>query len=144
MTADIENMFHQFAVPHSQRTYMRLFWYRDNDARKEIVEYYSRVHVMGLCSSPAIANVGIRFAARKHPPNIGHAWLEEDAILDPHQTNQKRIPDEVEKVLENSFYVDDFLTSQPTPERALVLIKKRIARFQRYDLKLCKVQSNLH
>ena len=38
--------------------------------------------------------------------------------------------------------MDDLLASQPTEEDALRLIDTAIARLQRYDLKLCKVQSN--
>jgi hypothetical protein len=48
VTADIENMFHQIAVPESQTTYMRFFWFRDNDPEQELVEYRSNVHLMGL------------------------------------------------------------------------------------------------
>ena len=38
VTADIENMFHQIAVPDSQRTYLRFFLYQDNDPDKPIIE----------------------------------------------------------------------------------------------------------
>ena len=79
----------------------------------EIIEYYSSVHLMGLRSSPAIATVGIRFAARKNPPKDGPIWIQEDDILDPYQRNATRIPDEAEKMLTRSFYVDDLLSSQP-------------------------------
>ena len=142
VTADIENMFHQFAIPEDQRTYLRFFWYKDNDPKKEIIEYYSRVHLMGLRSSPAIANVGIRYAARKDPPKDGHTWIAEDDLLDPYQRNATRTPDDIEKMLSRHFYVDDLLNSHPTPQEALYSIREGISRLQRYDLKLCKVQSN--
>ena len=93
VTADIENMFHQFAVPHEHSTYMRFFWYRNNDPSKDIIEYYSLVHLMGLRSSPAIANIGIRFGARKYPPKDGTTWIKEDDFLNPFQQNATRIPD---------------------------------------------------
>ena len=88
VTADVENMFHQFAIPKEQQTYLRFFWYRNNDPTQEIIEWYSRVHLQGLRSSPAIANTGIRFAARKNPPTNGSSWIEEDDLLDPYQTNR--------------------------------------------------------
>ena len=140
--ADIENMFHQLAVPDEQNNHMRFFWYRDNDPNKEIIEYWSKVHLMGNTSSPAIANLGVRYAARKDPPVNGRQWLVEDDLLDPYQLNQTRIPDNYENTLAQQFYVDDFLASAPTPEAALRLIDEGISRFKRYDLKLCKVQSN--
>ena len=31
ITADVENMFHQFAIPEEQKTYLRFFWFKDND-----------------------------------------------------------------------------------------------------------------
>ena len=34
-TADVENMFHQIAVPERQHTYLRFFWYEDNDLESE-------------------------------------------------------------------------------------------------------------
>ena len=142
LIADIENMFHQFTVPEEQATYMRFFWFRDNDPNKEIIEYWSNVHLMGETSSPAIANLGVRYAARKEPPTDGHQWLKEDDILNPDQTQRTRIPDRVETLLTEQFYVDDFLASLPTPEEALEVIDEGVARLKRYHLNLCKVRSN--
>ena len=142
VTADIENMFHQFAIPDHQRTYLRFFWYRDNDPNQQLIEWYSRVHLMGLRSSPAAANLGIRYSARKHPPRDGHTWIREDDLLDPYQRNRTRSTDDLENTLANNFYVDDFMNSQPTEESALEIINEGIRRFKRYELKLCKVRSN--
>ena len=97
---------------------------------------------MGLKSSPAIANTGIRFAAREHPPTNGKEWIREDDILDPRHPNATRTQDSIEKALATGFYVDDLLTSQPTENDALTLIQTAISRMKRYDLNLCKVQSN--
>ena len=142
VTADVQNMFHQFAVPPDQRTYLQFFWFKGNDPEQEIIEYYTQVHFQGLKSSPSIAYLGIRLAAREHPPSSGQQWLEEDDLLDPHQSNRSREPDEIEKVLDCNFYVDDFLGSAPTEEALLNLTQGGIPRLQRKDMKLCKVQSN--
>merc|ERR1712015_36346 len=56
VTADVENMFHQFAVPDKDKTYLRFFWYENNDPDRPMIEYWAKVHLMGLKSSPAIAN----------------------------------------------------------------------------------------
>ena len=69
--ADIENMFHQIAIPEEQSTYLRFFWYKNNDPDREIIEWMSRVHLMGNISSPAVANLAVRYAARKDPPANG-------------------------------------------------------------------------
>ena len=45
-------------------------------------------------------------------------------------------------MLARNFYVDDFLASAPTEEEALNIIEEGVSRLKRYDLKLCKVQSN--
>ena len=142
VTADIANMFHQIAVPDHHRTNMRFFWYKDNDPKKELIEYWSNVHLQGLRSSPAIANLAIRYAVREQPPINGEEWLEEDDLCDPYQCKRTRIPDDVERALSEQFYVDDFCASAPTDEEALNLLNEGISRLQRYDLNLCKVQSN--
>ena len=105
VTADIENMFHQIAIPDSQCTYLRFFWYQDNDPEKPIIEYMSRVHLMGNTSSPSVANIAVRYAARKIPPKDGKTWIREDDIMDPYQLNRTRKPDKVETALANNFYV---------------------------------------
>ena len=68
--------------------------------------------------------------------------MKEDDLLDNLHQNATRTQEPLEKILAGGFYVDDLLTSQPTEEDALNLIKTAIYRLGRYDLKLCKVQSN--
>ena len=107
-----------------------------------MIEYWSKVHLLGLKSSPAVANTGVRFAVRDQPPSNGSAWITEDDLLDPLHLNATRSQDPIEKTLAEGFYVDDLLTSQPTEEDALRLIKTAISRLKRYDLNLCKVITN--
>ncbi len=97
---------------------------------------------MGLKSSPAIANTGIRFAVRDKPPTNGAVWTKEDDLLDPLHLNATRTQDPIEKTLADGFYVDDLLTSQPTEKDALNLTRTGISCLERNDLHLCKVQSN--
>ena len=70
-SADIENMFHQFFVPREDSTYMRFFWFKGNVAEpgQPLDEYWARVHIMGNKGSPAIANLGLREAAKPFPAN---------------------------------------------------------------------------
>ena len=119
VTADVENMFHQFAVPDKDKTYLRFFWYENNDPNRPLIEYWSKVHLMGLKSSPAIANTGVRFAVRDQPPKNGQEWLNEDDLLDKYHLNAKRTKDQIEKPLSEAFYVNDLLTSQPTEKATL-------------------------
>ena len=140
--ADIANMFHNIRVPDHQLTYLRFFWYEDNDPEKDIVEWISKVHLMGLTSTPAVANLAVRYAAREVPPRDGKTWMEEDDLLDPYHFGATRIPDQIEMILVTSFYVDDFLHSSPSEEHALRAIKSGIERLGRYHLDLCKVESN--
>lgn len=135
-------MFHQIAVRDNKTTYLRFFWYRDNTPNQDIIEDMARVHLMGNTSSPAVANLAVRYAARKEPPKNGQEWIKEDALLSPYQSNRTREPDPVERSLTNGFYVDDLLNSDPTPQHALHLLEEGIARFTRYDFTLCKVQLN--
>ena len=97
---------------------------------------------MGLKSSPAIANTGIRFAVRDKPPLDGQTWIKEDDLLDPLHPNATRTMDPHEKTLAEGFYVDDLLASKPTEEELLDLTQTGISRLEEHDLKLCKVQSN--
>ena len=88
--ADIANMFHNIRVPDHQLTYLRFFWYEDNDPEKDIVEWISKVHLMGLTSTPAVANLAVRYAAREVPPRGGKTWMEEHDLLDPYHLNPIR------------------------------------------------------
>lgn len=55
VTADIRQMFYCFVVREDCRDYLRFLWYKENDLRKEVVDYRMRVHVFGNSPSPAVA-----------------------------------------------------------------------------------------
>ena len=140
--ADIANMFHNIRVPDHQLTYLRFFRYEDNDPEKDIVEWISKVHLMGLTSTPAVANLTVRYAAREVSPPDSQTWMVEDDLLDPYHLGATRVPDLIETILVSSFCVDDFLHSSPSEDHALRAIKSGIERLGRYQLDLCKVESN--
>ena len=56
-------MFLNFKVPESQRDYLRFYWYKDNNVNNPLEPYRATTHIFGLTSSPAVANVGLRFCA---------------------------------------------------------------------------------
>ena len=95
-------MFHQFFVPPEERTYMRFFWFKNNNPEEPLVEYWSNVHIMGKRDSPSIANFGLRFAAIRPGTVSPEDWIETDDLLDPTQTNRKRPLDPVEEFIKNN------------------------------------------
>ena len=144
-TADIQNMFHQFFVPAHQRTYLRFFWFEDNDHTKELVEYYACVHLQGLTGSPAIADVCRRFASKKHvedcPVNL-EEFRRELKSLSSTLSKDKKHRDRVDMVLSNQFYVDDILASENTSTKAVTVLEQGIERLDFYHVTLCKISSN--
>ena len=68
VTADVENIFRQFAIPDNQKTYSKFSGKENNDPTRPIKEWWSKVHLQGLTSSPAVSNTGIRFGVRETLP----------------------------------------------------------------------------
>ena len=139
-SADIEMMFHQFFVPKSECTYLRFFWFQDNDPRKPLVEYWACVHIMGNKGSPAIANFGLRVAAQDQPDptKVWHTELPYEEI--PEATSNSH--DAVETFITQQLYVDDALGSEDSEEQAIQVLKGAVHRLGRYNIRLCKVCSN--
>ena len=117
IAADIQQMFYSFYVNHEHRNYLRFFWYKDNDLGKPLVEYRMCVHVFGNSPSPAIATYGLRQSV-------------------------KNSDKDVQRFVTQDFYVDDALTSLPTAQQAVSLMKRTQADLQHDGLKLHKVVSN--
>lgn len=118
VTADVEQMFHNFLVTPGHRDYLRFLWHEDNDISKPLIDYHMNVHVFGNSPSPAVATYGLRKAV-------------ENAETD------------VQDFIYKNFYVDDGLVSCRTSEEAINLL----ARTQRVlhdngKLRLHKFASN--
>ena len=122
MTADVEQMFYNFMVREDHRDFLRFLWYRDNDLEKDLIEYRMTVHVFGNTCSPAIATYGLRRTA---------------------QIGEQEFGIDMSEYVHNNFYVDDGLTSLPTPEKAIDLMKRtQQALLSGGNIRLHKIVSN--
>lgn len=119
---DIEKMFHQFLVNDQDRDYLRFLWYEDGDFTTRPRVYRMKVHLFGASSSPGCANYGLKYLAA---------------------ANESTLPLGANFVQRN-FYVDDGLTSEPTEERAIQVIKEARALCAKGGLRLHKFISNSH
>ena len=115
---------------------MRFFWFRDNDPNKDLIEWSSCVHLQGLKGSPAIADVGRRFASKNVRPSLSQFQREMEKLVSSTTT------DRVDLVLSDNFYVDDLLGSEKSPEDAVNVLQEARSRLSRYNINLCKIQSN--
>ncbi|KAK3088641.1 hypothetical protein FSP39_021780 [Pinctada imbricata] len=118
MTADVEQMFHNFRVREDHRDYLRFLWHPMNDLNLPLEEFRMTVHVFGNRPSPAIATYGLRRSV-------------DDA------------DDDVKDFVNNDFYVDDALRSCPDVETAVDLMRRTQTALQDgVSLRLHKIASN--
>ena len=122
ISADIENMFYSFLVEEKDRNCLRFFCYAENDTKKDLVEYRMNVHVFGNRPSPSVANFGLKKTASIREPEFGS---------------------DVKKWFSSDFYVDDGLTSTPTVDLAVDLMRRtQVILQQNGHLRLYKIVSN--
>ena len=119
-TADIESMFYAFHLPKSDLNFARFFWWKDNDPRKDLMEYRATRHVFGNKSSPSLANIGLRYAIYNSP-----------------QTSQKAI-----ESVKRNFYVDDFCGAADTVEEAVSVLQELRSSLSHFKIRLCKITSS--
>ncbi|XP_063959911.1 uncharacterized protein LOC135155123 [Lytechinus pictus] len=119
--ADVKGMFLQFYVNEEDRNLLRFLWYEGGDETKEAVEYRMKVHLFGAASSPGCSNFGLRRAATDGEEEFGSSAAE---------------------FIRRDFYVDDGLSSRPTAEEAVQLLKNSQAICAKSGLKLHKIVSN--
>ncbi|XP_061170947.1 uncharacterized protein LOC133180435 [Saccostrea echinata] len=121
LIGDIEQMFYCFKVCEPHRNFLRFLWHEDNNPEKRLIEYRMTVHVFGNSPSPAIATYGLRKTVKEVEDMFGT---------------------DVTQYVERDFYVDDGLTSQPTVEKAVDLMKRTQKALSYGKLRLHKIASN--
>ena len=100
LSADIETMFLQVAVPKDDSRCLRFLWREDPERRIEIYEYTR--HVFGAKSFPTCANYAL------------HQVAKDNAVND----------ENLVKAVQRNFYMDDFLKSVRTPQEAIEVYQK--------------------
>ena len=118
---DVEHMFHSFHVNPEHRNVLRFLWFKDNDTTKEITEFHMTVHLFGNGPSPAVATYGLRQTADDGEEQYGSAARD---------------------FVHKDFYVDDGLTSRPTEDETIELVKKTQGMLATANIRLHKVVSN--
>ena len=100
LSADIEAMFLQVAVPKDDSRCLQFLWREDPERRIEIYEYTR--HVFGAKSSPTCANYALQQVAKDNAVN------DENLV----------------KAVQRNFYMNDFLKSVRTPQEAIEIYQK--------------------
>jgi hypothetical protein len=110
-------------VAKSRSSYfLRFSWHRDNDFKKELVEYRMKVQVFGNRPSPAVAIYG----------------LHRTALVD-----KETFGSDIKKFVLNHFYLDDELISVHTVDEAIYILKRtRMALLVHGNLRLHKFASS--
>ena len=114
--ADVDTMFHAFAVDRPHQDYLRFYWFADNDPAAGLVQYRATTHILGCRSSPAVAIFGLRYAA-------------DCAQLSP----------EASSFIKDNFYVDDGLGSADSPEEAVRILTEAVAALAAKKIRLHKI-----
>ena len=100
LSADMEAMFLQVAVPNDDSRCLRFFSREDPERRIEVYEYTR--HVFGTKSSPTCANCAL------------HQVAKDKAVND----------ESLVRTVQRNFYMDDFLKSVRTPQEAIEVYQK--------------------
>ena len=119
VSADIEGMFLQVGVPDCDQPSLRLLW-RGDPTTNVVVYQYTR-HILGAKDSPTCANYALQPTARD---------------------NVNQYPEATKAVLDN-FYMDNYLDSVESPERALKRSKELVHLLHLGGFKLTKFVSNV-
>ena len=119
-TGDIESMFYAFHLEPHDRDFTRFFWWKSNDPTQQLVEYRARKHIFGNTSSPALANLGLRFAV----------------------LNSEHATEDAKRFVFDNFYVDDGCGSAHTVEEAIRILKETRNSLFSFNIRLHKLASN--
>ena len=118
-SADIQTMFHCFAVPRNQEKFQCFYWFKDNVPGSQIVPYAATVHVFGHTSSPSIATYGLRYTTV--------------------ETASQDQPGG--QFIRRNFYVDDGLRSENTVEEAVKTLTEARSILGKFGIRLHKIIS---
>ena len=119
-SADIEMMFHNFYIKPEEKDFTRFYWFSQNKPDSNICQYRARVHIFGNTSSPALANLGIRYAVSNLPAAMSH----------------------VEQFVGEQFYVDDAFGCASSVTTATKILKDTITVLKGYNIRLHKLCSS--
>ena len=114
MTADIESLFSQVAVPKEEWKRLRSLW-RDKPSDTFGIYEYTR-HVFGAKSSPTCANYGFQQGERDKKVE----FLEASFTID------------------RNFYIDDLIKSVDTPQQAIEFYRQLVETLKRSRFTLRK------
>ena len=117
VSGDIEKMFYNVQVPREDRTYLRFLWFENNDLSLEPCQYWLTVHLFGATSSPAIANYALKKSV-------------ENKAMD------------VEQTVNESFYVDDLLSSFKNEDEAINTVQNVKTALKEASFNLTSFASN--
>ena len=120
LVADIEGMFNQVKVPPEDSDALRLLWWEDSDLEK-LSEFQMTTHSFGATDSPSCANFCLKKAAEDH---------------------KGRFSDEAVSVVDNDFYIDDFMKSVRTVSEASSLADEVTCLLSEAGFRLTKSTSN--
>ena len=100
LSADIEAMLFQVAVPNDEKRCLRFLWGEDPEQKIEVYEYTR--HFFGAKSSPNCANYAV------------HQVAKDNAVYD----------ESLVRTVQRNFYMDHFLKSVRTPQEAIKIYQK--------------------
>jgi len=121
LMANVEAMYHQLKVHPDDVDALRFLWYPDCGLTREAEEYHMVVHLFGGVWSASCANYELQRTAK-----------DKSDAFDP----------EVVKSVEKNFYVDDYLKSVETPEKAISSVDQLRNLLGRGGFNLTKWVSN--
>ena len=116
--ADIESTFHHFQVAPEHHDYLCFFWFQGNDPSNPLIEYCATVHIFGNSQSPAVANYGLGRVA---------------------MMGVSRYSQETHDFIQNNFYVDDGLGSDPTPQAAIEVLSSAKIQLAKHNIHLHEI-----
>ena len=118
LVADIKAMFPQIKVLPGDKDLLRFLWFPNGDLKKPPQAYCMTRHVFGATSSPFVAAFSLWAAATLAPNDV------------------------TKRTIEDSFYVDDLLTSCNTKDEAVDLAHDLISTLAKSGFSLMKFISN--